>query len=57
MQAGNRWRSSLSASLLAGLLVGQLFLGLGLLRTGPDLMESCPTRQLAAWLVVRSAGI
>jgi len=32
-------------------------LGVGLLRTGADLLALCPTREHAVWLIVRSAGI
>ena len=57
MAAGNRWRSSLFSGFLAGFLTGEIFLGVGLLRTGGDLLALCPTREHAVWLVVRSAGI
>ncbi len=51
------WKSSCAAGLLAGLLGGEAFLALGLVRNGADLLVSSPSRELAFALIVRSAGL
>ncbi len=51
------WPRSISAGFLAGLLGGELFLAIGVLKTGADLFVTSPSRWDAVYVVVRSVGI
>ena len=47
----------LVSGVLAGLLGGELFMGVGLWRHGADLLRGAPSAAFAAWVIVRSVAV